>query len=230
MTVSSGKGLTPGLTRVEFQSMQDSVYDQIRGVLMRGGFLPGQKVSSRKLAAQLGTSDMPVRAALGRLLAEGALIQNSNGTFAVPVISLRRFREVMTLRAMLEAEATAQACGQIDQAGFQELHLCSEGLTRAIESNAIDEYLDYNQRLKFTIYRYSSSQTLQSVIRLMWLQAGPFLRHLNKGLDRMIEANFHDDAITALAKGEKDLAAQAISRDILAGMAFLTLHGDFSED
>ncbi len=45
------------LVRVDFQSMQEKVYEQITQVLMRGGVKPGQKVSSRKLADDLGTSD-----------------------------------------------------------------------------------------------------------------------------------------------------------------------------
>lgn len=230
MTDHAGTPGQPLLKPIEFQYMHQSVYEQIRDVLMKGGFSPGQKVSSRKLAAQLGTSDMPVRAALLRLLAEGALVQNSNGTFSIPLISLRKFREVMSLRVILEREATAQACGNIDQHGFAQLRICAEGLARAIRINAIDDYLDFNQRLKFTIYAYSTSQTLQSMIRLMWLQAGPFLRHLNKGLQKMNEANFHEEAISALLAGERDKAAEAIARDIQAGMAFLTLQGDFAAD
>ena len=197
---------------------------------MRGGFAPGEKVSSRKLAARLGTSDMPVRAALGRLLAEGALVQNANGTFSVPLISLRKFQEVMKTRALLEREATSEACGQIDGAGFEELHDAAAGLDRAISENAIEDYLDHNQRLKFAIYRYCPSQTLQTLISLMWLQAGPFLRHLNKGLDRMIEANFHDEAIAALERGDGKAAGEAIARDILSGMAFLSTHGEFAAE
>ncbi len=218
------------LSRIETRSVQDHVYLQIRHVLIRGGFAPGQKVSSRKLAAQLGTSDMPVRAALGRLLAEGGLVQNSNGTFAIPRLSLRKFREVMTLRAMLEGEAAAQACGNIDRDGFQKLHTYSAGLAGAIVENEITDYLDFNQKLKFTIYSYSTSRTLDSLIRILWLQAGPFLRHLNRGLDRIDEANFHDLAIKALAVGDADAARDAISRDILAGMAFLTMHGEFASE
>lgn len=221
---------TATLSRIEYQSVQDQVYNQLRDVLMKGGFAPGEKVSSRKLAARLGTSDMPVRAALGRLLAEGALVQNENGTFSVPLISLRKFREVMTARALLEREATSQACGLIDAAGFEELHDAAAGLTRAISANAIEDYLDHNQKLKFAIYRYCPSQTLQSLIRLMWLQAGPFLRRLNKGLDRMNEANFHDEAIAALKCGDGKAAGDAIARDILSGMEFLSIHGEFVDD
>ncbi|MBY5989097.1 MULTISPECIES: GntR family transcriptional regulator [Roseovarius] len=218
------------LSKVETHSVQDRVYWQLRDILMRGGFAPGEKLSSRKLAASLGTSDMPARAALGRLLAEQALVQNSNGTFSVPLISLRKFQEVMEARALLESRATELACGLIDDAGFAELHDAAAGLDRAISENVIEDYLDHNQRLKFTVYRYCPSETLQSLIRLMWLQAGPFLRHLNKGLDRMIEANFHDEAIEALSSGDGAAAGEAISRDILAGMAFLSTHGEFVEE
>lgn len=217
------------LVRIDFQSMQDKVYEQITQVLMRGGFEPGQKVSSRKLAAALGTSDMPVRAALGRLLAEGGLVQNANGTMSVPLISQTKFREVMELRALLEGQATRDACGRIDRVGFRRLDEYAKGLEAAIVENDIHGYLDFNQRLKFTIYEYSPSRTLRSHIELLWLQAGPFLRHLNYDLKEMTNANFHDDAIAALRSGESDRAGHAISRDILAGMRFLLANARFAE-
>jgi len=218
------------LVRIDFQSMQDKVYEQITQVLMRGGFEPGQKVSSRKLAAALGTSDMPVRAALGRLLAEGGLVQNANGTFSVPLINQTKFREVMELRALLEGQATRDACGLVDAAGFRDLKQCGKGLEAAIVSNDIQGYLDFNQRLKFTIYRYSPSRTLRSHIELLWLQAGPFLRHLNMDLGKMTEANFHNDAIAALEAKDAAKAAAAISRDILAGMRFLLANARFADE
>jgi DNA-binding GntR family transcriptional regulator len=218
------------LVRVDFQSMQDKVYEQITQVLMRGGFEPGQKVSSRKLAEALGTSDMPVRAALGRLLAQGGLVQNGNGTYSVPLISQRTFREVMELRALLEGQATAEACGNIDKKGFLDLRKCAAGLDVAIKENDINGYLDFNQRLKFTIYQYCQSRILRSHIELLWLQAGPFLRHLNTDLRQMIEANFHNGAIAALKEGDAAKASAEISRDILAGMHFLLAKAKFADD
>jgi DNA-binding GntR family transcriptional regulator len=227
---ASTTSTAPALKRIDFHSLQELVYEEIRTVLMRGGFAPGQKVSSRKLAAMVGTSDMPVRAAMGRLLAEGGLVQNANGTFSVPHLSRKKFSEIMTMRALLEREATMQACGNIDRAGFNELKRCSAGLSKAIDEHAIYDYLDYNQRLKFAIYRYTPSQTLQSMIRLMWLQAGPFLHHLNQDLKQIGTANFHEEAIAALEVGKAEEAGLAISRDILGGMVFLQQHARFSPE
>ncbi|MBB3772799.1 DNA-binding GntR family transcriptional regulator [Angulomicrobium tetraedrale] len=218
------------MSRITFQSMHEQVYTQITDVLMRGGFAPGQKVSSRKLAAALGTSDMPVRAALGRLLAEGGLVQNANGTYAVPSVDPVRFRDVMELRALLEGRAAEQAAGCIDAAGLRELEDCGAELDAAFAENDTQRYLDINQRLKFTIYRYTPSQTLKAHIRLLWLQAGPFLRHLNGRLPQMLDANFHDEAIAALKAGDGPRAGAAIARVILAGTHFLLAHVSFAED
>ncbi|OLP46374.1 GntR family transcriptional regulator [Rhizobium oryziradicis] len=215
---------------IDHQSVQEKVYERITEVLMRGGFQPGQKVSSRKLAAALGTSDMPVRAALGRLVAEGAVTQNANGTFTIPLISRKKFQDVMELRALLEGRATTAACGRMSQKSLHELKTFGMGLEEAIAKNDIDLYLDYNQRLKFSIYKHCNSDILFLHIRLLWLLAAPFLRHLNKDLSQMTDANFHDAAIAALIDNRAEDAGAEITRDVQAGMAFLLKHGKFAED
>ncbi len=225
-----GEKTASSLTPINFQSMQDRVYDQITTGLMCGNFEPGQQVSSRKLARALGTSEMPIRNALGRLLAEHALTRNGNGTFSIPLIGKSRFREVMELRALLERQAAIQACGHVDAAGFGNLRKCSSGLSLAIRLNRISDYLDFNQRLKFTIYGYTPSATLRTHIRLLWLQSGPALHFLNRDLPRMRTINFHEEAIEALASGNAEAVGQAISNDILGGMRFLLATASFTED
>ena len=206
------------------------MYDQLRTVLMRGGFEPGQKLSGRMIAKALGTSEMPARAALGRLLAERALVQKPNGTFAVPVATRKRFQEVMELRALLEGHATFEACRHIDAPGLNEIRACGAGLSQAFASNDLASYLDYNQKLKFSIYKFCSSETLRSHIELLWLQCGPFLRHLSVDPKKSPPASFCDDAINALVEGDASSAGEAISKDIRSGMQFLLVHGTFAED
>ena len=54
-------------------NLQDQLYQRIREGLLAGRFQPGERLKIRDLAAEWGTSPMPVRAALQRLVAEGAL-------------------------------------------------------------------------------------------------------------------------------------------------------------
>ncbi|MGY9050084.1 hypothetical protein P775_14000 [Puniceibacterium antarcticum] len=49
------------------QPLHEVVYARLRHAIMSGLIAPGRKLTSRKLARELGTSDMPVRSALLRL-------------------------------------------------------------------------------------------------------------------------------------------------------------------
>src|SRR5579872_5801124 len=55
-------------------TMQVKVYRTLARGLMSGMFKPGEAVTLRTLATRLGTSAMPVREAVSRLIAERALV------------------------------------------------------------------------------------------------------------------------------------------------------------
>jgi DNA-binding GntR family transcriptional regulator len=218
------------LGQIDFAPLHERVYTELRQALMSGKFAPGQKLTSRKLAAALGTSDMPVRAAISRLTAEGGLVQRSNGTFIVPRLTRRAFKELMELRALLEGRATSLACGRIDAEGLRRLHKYSDELDRAANADDIVKYLDVNQKLKFTIYSYCESPKLYSLIEILWLQAGPALRYHAKVLRGIKDINFHRQAIAALERRKRAAAGAAIARDIKAGMEALLAIAQFAED
>ena len=62
-----------GLTGVTRQSLNQQVYESLHQALASGYFAPGQRVPLRAVASALGTSTMPVREAVNRLVAIGAL-------------------------------------------------------------------------------------------------------------------------------------------------------------
>src|SRR5262249_12124438 len=215
------------LAQIDFEPLHERVYAEVRRALIAGRFEPGQKLVSRKLAAALGTSDMPVRAAISRLMAEGGLVQVSNGTFVVPVLGKGEFKELMELRALLEARATGLACGHVDREGFRRLRRYSRDLEEASKKVDIVAYLDANQKLKFTIYSYCKSPTLQMIIEILWLRAGPALRYHLGVLRQITKINFHRQAIRALEQGKAEAAAEAIARDIIEGMQAILAVADF---
>ena len=71
-----------------------------------GRFLPGERLKIRNVAADMGVGQMPVRAALQRLAAEGALINVPNAGVTVPRLSLPEFDDLLQMRMMLEGEAS----------------------------------------------------------------------------------------------------------------------------
>jgi len=218
------------LRELRHQALHDRVYEEIRRGLMAGQFEPGEKVSSRKLASALGTSDMPVRTAMSRLVAEGGLVRQPNGIVHVPTCSRRLYTEGMDLRIMLEGQATYLACGRLSEADFAALAGYSAALDQAIGAHDVSRYLDANQNLKFTIYNRCGSQLLLDMLSTLWLKIGPFLRSLACRFDQLAAVNFHEDAIQALRGGAAEAAASAIRRDLTAGRDLLLATARFQDD
>src|SRR5579862_5269044 len=72
-------------------SLHGSVYAELRHRLLTGRIIPGVGLSTRGLAQELGVSQMPVREALSRLAAEGAIEIRSKRRITVPAMTPERF-------------------------------------------------------------------------------------------------------------------------------------------
>lgn len=75
-----------GLHAVESGTLGQRVYNELRDFLMVGGVQPGEKITLRQLTSAFGTSLMPVREAVQRLAAEGALEVLPNRAIRVPIM------------------------------------------------------------------------------------------------------------------------------------------------
>jgi DNA-binding GntR family transcriptional regulator len=216
------------LKQVDSTPLHERVYSEIRQALIMGRFEPGQRLTVRWLADALGTSPMPVRAALSRLVAERALAQLGKRNVAVPLVSRESFQDLMETRILLEGHATGRACSNIDPRALQDIRKLGKQLTACVERRNIVEYLEFNQAFKFSIYRHCGSPTLLDLIELLWLQVGPCLRYLASDIPGLHEINYHDRAIAAIERRQPEKATEAISRDIREGMLFLLQTAQFS--
>ncbi|MEI8326044.1 MAG: GntR family transcriptional regulator, partial [Betaproteobacteria bacterium] len=88
----------PAATRVAGSTQQDECYRRLRQWVTVGRFLPGERLKIRAVAADLGVGLMPVRAALQRLAAEGALANISKFGVAVPSLARAEFDDVLDMR------------------------------------------------------------------------------------------------------------------------------------
>ena len=109
-------------------TQQDSTYDRLRQWLGLGRFLPGERLKIRQVAAELGVGVMPVRAALQRLSAEGALVNSPNCGVAVPRLSRAEFDEFNAEKRFDVADIHAEEsplciAGEILQ-GLKKPHHC----------------------------------------------------------------------------------------------------------
>lgn len=221
-----------GLGTIETVPLHELVYQRLNHALMAGQIRPGQKLTSRKLAQELGTSDMPVRAALSKLQALKALEQLPNGSMVLPGMTRQRFEDLTKSRLICEPAATQAAAALVGKVELRAIQRESVALTAAAKNEDLDEYLLRNHAFKFSIYRASGSDSLQFLIETLWLQIGPFLRQFGAGfgghLAGILDLDYHEEIVDALEKRDGASAAELIRKDIFEGAEFLLDHGAFA--
>ncbi|QPC94298.1 GntR family transcriptional regulator [Mesorhizobium sp. INR15] len=222
-----------GLTAVDTVPLHEKVYLELVRALMSGQFAPGQKLTSRKLAKELGTSDMPVRSAFMRLQALRALSPMPNGSMEVPVISAERFEQLTAVRTILEGSATELAATRINGNNLRAIRRHCNELTLAAQTGVIDDYLRKNYNFKFSIYSHCGNEQMIFLIETVWMQVGPFLRNLTMGFEdnlaSILDIDYHEEALAAIEKRDGRRARAAIVRDINVGAAHLLQHVKFPE-
>jgi len=203
------------------ETLQDRVYNQIAGLILDGGIVPGQLVTIQGLAEAFGVSAMPVREALKRLTAANALTVVSGRSIGIPRLSLDRLTDLRNVRTEVEGTAAAWAAARIDDAGLAELGRQLERLDRSIPAGDTRDYLLANRAFHFTIYRAAGSPTIVSLIEILWLQISPYFNLLRES-GNYVSANLHHRAmVDALAAGDVAAARAAMAADIAGSFEVL---------
>ncbi len=203
------------------------VYDELRDCLMTGRFAPGSQVSLRTLAASLGTSPMPVRAAVNRLIAEQALEMRANRTVAVPVLTQRQFLELTEMRILLEGRAAALALGHVTLALVEGLAQLSERAAAAAQRQQMQTALRLNRDFHFTLYATAQSHMLQAMIEMLWLQAGPLLHLTLAEAPVRWNGEHHFSILDALRNRDLEALTRAITADISVSSDHILARGRF---
>jgi len=204
----------PQISPVHMRAANLQVHEKIRDSIAGGQFEPGDTLSTRQFAEFLGVSQMPVREAFHRLVAEGALENRPNRTIGLPIIEQREFEELSEIRYNLEGLAAEKAATLMSGDELAAL----ERLTYKIEHGGpwgTTEYLPLNREFHFGIYRASRSDSLIRLIAQIWLRVGPLLNWSSRQAENVVHsAKFHRQALAAIAARDGAAARKAIVDDL----------------
>ncbi len=215
----SQRGSIPPFTRVEHDTKQQSAYRQIREAMMTGGFQPGQRVSIRAVARAMGISAMPVREAMWRLEAQGALVLLPERAFAVPGLDKGQLRQLRDVRLALEGLATERAAENLDAEELDHVSDIRQQMDHAAQAEEHRAYLNLNQAFHFAIYAGARSPLLTDMIGSLWLRIGPYLNLIfDDKAHRKRSSDAHRRAEEALLKRDGAAARRAIESDISGGL------------
>lgn len=193
------------------------VYRRIRAMVLFGELAPGQAVTIQGLVEVLDTGITPVREAIRRLTAEGALEFKGNRRVCVPELTAEHLAELAFARAALEPHLAEIAATKVQATDIEALEAMDAQVNAAILRGDVRAYLEQNYRFHTALYAHSGADILCSMVQGLWLRVGPSLRIVCGRYGTLNLPDKHAEAIAALRAGRATDVATAIRDDIVQG-------------
>jgi len=202
-----------GLARLERETLHERAYEEVKKAIMGGAIEPGAPMTIRALAKALGTSVMPVREALRRLVAERALELLPNRSVTLPVMTADKFDEIYRIRVALEGLMAETAAKLITADEIRRMGRLNDDMIAKLRQGT-KRYLALNQEFHFQLYLAARMPQAMSIVETLWLQIGPFLHHVKIDFGAPDFLHHHDAMLKALAKRDGAKARAAVQADI----------------
>jgi DNA-binding GntR family transcriptional regulator len=193
------------------------VYQKLRDKILFGDVAPGEAVTIQGLVRSLDAGMTPVREAIRRLIAEGALRFQGNRRVCVPELAAPDIEQIGILRKAIEPELARRAAQRICKDRIDELKRIDAGLDAAIRRGDIPGYLRGNYTFHDTLYLQADASILHGVASQLWLRFGPSLRVVCGRFGTENLPDRHKDILTALEQQDPSAAAKAMEEDVMQG-------------
>ena len=136
----------------------------IREAIVRGDFVPNQRLVEADLSAQFEASRASVRSALLELTNEGLVERVQNRGARVRAVSLEEAVEISEVRMVLEGLCAAKAAELATEDDRRELRKIGARMRDAVATGDVFGYSDLNRRLHALILTISGQATAQTVL------------------------------------------------------------------
>ncbi|WP_226622958.1 GntR family transcriptional regulator [Alloyangia pacifica] len=209
------------------RTLSEQVHETLSEMLLSGQLKPRDRISLRDLAERLGVSMMPVREAVSRLAAGGALLVEPKRAVQVPLMSAEEFADLTEMRILAEAQAARLAADRATPEQIEEILQLAERFEALLDTAyGSPEAVAANKDLHFALYRAAGSQILMEVITMLWLKAGPIINYdIGVQAEMPVEEELgrsrthhsrahHRQLCEALRLRDGAAAAQAVTEDI----------------
>lgn len=197
-------------------TVSEAAVAAVRGMICDGALAPGRRINEVHLAQSLGISRTPLREALNRLAAEGAIEARARLGFFVRPLTREEFEQVYDIRPLLDPEALRLA-GVPSAARIAELEKLNRKLSAVRDAKAA-VLLDDSWHL--ALIENCPNKILLDLINAMMVRTRRYEIALWREIKQAYRASEDHDAILAsLRAGDLDAASAALQQNMKSGRA-----------
>lgn len=209
------------------ETLSQQVYDQLRTKLRTGGFKPGERLVNRTLAQEFGTSTIPLREAISRLVSDGLLETVPGGGAFVRSPEPSELAELYDIREAIESLAAAEAARYANDHLIADLKAIADRsqeialslpLNGGLTIQQLQDWIDAEEAFHARIVEASRNRWLVKVVSDLCLVSQVFAAHRNASefLTR--------ESATATASSHEEFVSILASRDVDAARAWMAQH------
>lgn len=149
----------------DFYKMKNEiVYDYLYTAIINGDLRQGQRIVIRKVAQQMGVSDIPVREAIKALVAIGLVSTHPHSGAFVKEVSLAEVEEMFMILTELECLAAIKAVDHITDKDFRLMDALIKKSKRLIEKKLYLKYWQLNREFHLLIVKATPFRILENTI------------------------------------------------------------------
>lgn len=127
------------IKKIELPSIRDSVYIQMREMILEGKWLPGSRIDLNELSREFGVSKTPLNETIQMLIYDGLLVvKPRSGTF-VSSLDIAEILDNFDFRLMLEKGASEAILSNVTPPILRGLEHLNERMTDIVNSATTPE-------------------------------------------------------------------------------------------
>jgi DNA-binding GntR family transcriptional regulator len=146
-------------------SLTDRVYAELVSAVVSRELAPGDKLTDRRLAEQLGVSRTPIREALQRMVQSGLAEPHGRAGWTVAALDQRDVEELFELRSLLEPAGIRHIIQENNAAAKEELLGFFDGYGDSVPEDRYEEYFGVDRSFHSRIVALSGNRRIEAAYR-----------------------------------------------------------------
>lgn len=192
----------------EYMPLRDIVFHTLRKAIITGELPPGERLMETQLGEKLGVSRTPIREAIRKLELEGLVIMVPRKGAQVAQFTQKDIKDVLEVRASLEALAARLACERMDERSFLRLQLVNTEYEYAAKEKDIETMINKDVEFHEIIFNATQNDKLVQMFGNLGEQVHRFRIAYLKNIDESMAVHKeHSEILQALRDRDPKKAA-----------------------
>lgn len=197
------------------QLSRAEVVEAIRGRILRGDLVPGQRLVEAEICELLKTSRGTVRTALMDLAHEGLIERIANRGARVRVVSLAEALQIVEVRMVVETLCVARAAERITDLEIEELHKLAVELNECAQHSDTEGFAKHTHAIFETYVRIANQPVAEEVLNRLRSQNTRHRFRLTYRAGRaQVSLPYWLELVDAICRRDPNAAKEALHRHV----------------